>query len=512
MSDHGTDTANVEVVSPATGEHVGSVPVVDAAGVEDAVRAAREAQREWAGLSFSQRRQVLRRYRDALLDRKEEVAETISSESGKPVSESLGIELLYVCDAIGYWGKHAGRFLADSRAHPHLLRNKTALTTYKPRGVIGVISPWNFPFLLSIGESIPALMAGNAVVIKPSSTTPLSAVLGVEIAAESGLPPELFKTVTGPGETGWKLIDHVDMISFTGSVETGRKIQVRAAELLKPTTMELGGKDPMIVCRDADLERAANGCVWGALSNSGQVCISVERVYVDRRIHDDFVERVIEKVDALKQDAPNTNADLGPMTSDAQADLVREHIDDAVAKGATSHRSPSAPDAAQNGRRWISPTVLTKVDNTMRVMTEETFGPVIAIQAVENETEALSLANDSNFGLSASVWSKDKAGAVNIARRIEAGGVCVNDHMIHMMLPEVSMGGVKESGIGRRHGTEGIRKYCVEQSIVVDRFGLKREPIWYPSIKNKRQWTSKLLDLLYHSNWRKKLGIGRSRS
>jgi acyl-CoA reductase-like NAD-dependent aldehyde dehydrogenase len=257
----------------------------------------------------------------------------------------------------------------------------------------------------------------------------------------------------------------------------------------------------MIVCRDANLERAANGCVWGSLSNSGQVCISVERIYVDERVYDDFVARVVEKVGKLRLGEPGEDVDLGSMTSSSQLDIVERQIDDARAKGATILAGGKRIDRAG---LWFEPTVVTDVSNDMELMTEETFGPVIAIQKVKDEGEAIRLANDSRFGLSASVWSRDTEGAMNIARRVEAGVVCVNDHMIHMLIPEVAMGGVKESGVGHRHGKGGIRKFCIEQSIVVDRFGLDKEALWYPSLPNRARIFRRLLNVLFRSGLRNK--------
>jgi acyl-CoA reductase-like NAD-dependent aldehyde dehydrogenase len=492
----------IQITNPGNGGIAGEVPVYSREQVEGTVERCRDAQVYWGALSGSQRGKLLRRYRDFLLDSRDEIAETVSSETGKPLAEVFAAEMMYVCDGIGYWAKNAGRYLADRRFRPHLLKTKIPMTTYKPRGVIGMITPWNFPLLLSIGEAIPALMAGNGVVIKPSSTTPLSAVLGARIAEEAGLPKGLLATVTGRGNVGWDLIDFVDMVSFTGSVETGRKIQIKCAEQLKPTTMELGGKDPMIVCRDADLERASNGCVWGALSNSGQVCISVERVYVDERVHDDFVGRIVGKVGELRQGDPDEDVDIGSMTSESQLKIVESQVEDARAKGAKI----LAGGRRIEGKRglWYEPTVVTEVDNSMKLMRDETFGPVIAIQKVKDESEAIELANDSNFGLSASVWSKDREGAMNIARRVEAGAVCVNDHMIHMMIPEVSMGGIKESGVGHRHGSEGIRKFCEEQTLVIDRFGLKKEALWYPGFKNRAKFFRRALNLLFRSGLRNK--------
>jgi acyl-CoA reductase-like NAD-dependent aldehyde dehydrogenase len=491
------------VHSPANGDLVGKVPVFTREDVGDTVARCRDAQTGWAALAFSQRGRILKRYRDFLIDAKDEIADTLCAESGKPRAEAYGIEMMYVCDAIGYWAKNAARLLADREARPHLLKTKKAYSTYKPRGVIGMITPWNYPLILSIGEAIPALMAGNGVVIKPSSTTPLVTVLACRIAHEAGMPEGLLATVTGSGRVGWDLIDFVDMVSFTGSVETGRKIQIKCAEQLKPTTMELGGKDPMIVCRDANVERAANGCVWGSLTNSGQVCISIERVYVDAKIYDDFVGRVLDKVGKIRQDLPDRDADIGCMTARAQVEVVAEQVADAIARGAKVLAGGKKVEGRDG--QWYEPTVLTDVTDDMRIMREETFGPVIAIRKVDNEAEALALANDSDFGLSASVWSRDTAGAINIARRLESGAVCVNDHMIHMMIPEVPMGGVKESGIGRRHGAEGIRKYCHQQTIVVDRFGLAKEPVWYPSMQGREKLFRRALNVLFRSGWRHKL-------
>ena len=494
----------IQVASPATGERIDEVPVFTRDQVRDAVALARETQRSWAALSFRQRGAMLKHFRDALLDAKEEVALTVCAETGKPEVEVYTVEIFYVCDAIGYWAKHAQQYLADQAATPHLLKTKRAYSTYKPRGVIGLVTPWNYPFELTIGEAIPALMAGNAVVIKPSEITPLSCLVGCRIAEEAGLPKGLLSAVTGYGETGSDLVDFVDMVAFTGSVATGRKIAVKCAEQLKPCSMELGGKDPMIVCRDADLERAANAAVWGSVTNAGQVCMAVERIYVDEKIYDPFVEKVVANTAKLRQGPPEEHADLGSMTSPLQIEKVEDHLRDAVAKGArilAGGKRPAAPTPY-----WIEPTVVVDVNHDMKLMRDETFGPVIAIQKVKDEAEALRLANDSSYGLSASVWSKDKVGAMNIARRIEAGAVCVNDHMIHMMIPEVPMGGTKESGLGRRHGREGIVKFCEQQTIVVDRFGGAKELFWYPSSPKLKGFVTRALNVLFRSGWRGKLG------
>ncbi|MFQ5351738.1 MAG: succinic semialdehyde dehydrogenase [Candidatus Binatia bacterium] len=493
----------ITIRCPATLEEAGNVTVHSREQVAQQVALAREAQAVWGSLSFSQRAKMLRRFRDFVVDAKDEIADTVVSETGKPRAEVYGNELVYLCDGIGYWAKNAGRLLADRQVAPHLLKNKKAYTTYKPRGVIGMITPWNFPLSLTIGEAVPALAAGNAVVIKPSEVTPLTALLGCRLAEESGLPPNLLSAVVGYGETGSDLVDFVDMVSFTGSVATGRKIQVKCGEQLKPTTMELGGKDPMVVCADANVERAANGCVWGGIMNAGQVCISIERVYVVEKIYDDFVDRVVKKVGELRQGAPYEESDVGSMIFPPQLDKVERQVE--AAKAAGARVLAGGKKIVGRAGYWYEPTVLVDVNHDMEIMSEETFGPVIAIQKVSDDAEAVKLANDSRYGLSASVWSRDKAGAMNIARRIEAGAVCVNDHMIHMLIPEVPMGGIKESGLGRRHGEEGIRKYCDQQTIIVDRFGANKELVWYPTPRGMSKVLRRTLNLLFRSGWRNKL-------
>ncbi len=488
---------NIAVFNPATGEELWTVPVATREDVQRAVAECRQAQTQWAALSYTQRGKMLVRFRDHLIDCKDEIANTLSGETGKPKSEVFSAELFYTCDAIGFWAKQSARLLADCEQRLHLFKNKRAYSTYKPRGVIGMITPWNFPLILTIGEAIPALMAGNGVVIKPSEVTPLTAQLGCRLGEEAGLPPGLLSCVTGYGQTGSDLIDFVDMVSFTGSVETGRRIQIKCAEQLKPTTMELGGNDPAIVCADADLERAANGIVWGSMVNSGQVCLSIERAYVHEKIYDKFVEMVVDRLGKLKQGMPDDGADIGSMTFAPQLDKVERHVEEAKRKGARVLAGGKRP--ADRDGLWFTPTLLVDVTADMEVMREETFGPVIAIQKVKDDAEALRLANDSRYGLSASVWSRDKRGAMNIARRIEAGAVCVNDHMVHMLIPEIPMGGIKESGIGRRHGAEGITKYCVQQSIIIDRFGLRGEVFWYPGMKNAAGRFSRVLNLLFRS-------------
>jgi acyl-CoA reductase-like NAD-dependent aldehyde dehydrogenase len=492
----------IRVQSPATGAPVGEHPVADRDTVAAAVARARRAQAGWAGLPHAERARVLRAVRDGFVDAKDRIADVVSAETGKPRHDVFANELLYVCDAIGFWGRRAGRYLADQHVRPHLLRTKRTYVSYLPLGAVGIVGPWNFPFALTIGEAIPALMAGNAVVLKPSEVTPGSALLGCELAEAAGLPAGLLQAVTGYGETGQHLVDLADMICFTGSVETGRKVAARCGELLKPASLELGGKDPMLVLRDADLERAANACVWGGLVNAGQVCISVERVYVEAPVYDDFVRRVVDKVRRVRQGPPGQLAEVGSMTFPPQIEKVERHVQDALARGARvlvgGRRRTDLPGL------FFEPTVLIDVTHDMEIMREETFGPVIPIMRVADEEEAIRFANDSRYGLDASVWTKDVARGARMARRIQSGSVCVNDALVNYAVPDVPMGGVKESGLGRRHGAEGIRKFCAQQTVVIDRLGMKAEPNWWPVTPTKTKLLRRAIDL-FGSGWRRKL-------
>ncbi|MGH7775365.1 MAG: aldehyde dehydrogenase family protein, partial [Candidatus Binatia bacterium] len=418
-------------------------------------------------------------------------------------AEVYGNELFYVCDAIGFWGKNAIKYLKPEKIRPHLLKTKKVVSTYGPIGVVGIISPWNFPLVLTLGEAIPALMAGNAVVMKPSELTPLTALFGAELAQKAGFPENLIQVVVGFGETGEILIDHVDMISFTGSVETGKRVMRRAAERLIPVTLELGGKDPMIVLKDAALERATNACVWGALMNSGQTCTSIERVYVEEPVYQDFVNKIVDKVLALRQGPSDKEVELGSMTSEEQLKKVESHVEEAVRKGATiltgGRRNPNFKGL------YYEPTVMVNVNHDMAIIKEETFGPVIPIMKVKDQEEALRLANNSRYGLDSSVFTRDRKTGWRIAEKIQAGSVCINDGLVNYMIPNAPMGGIKESGLGRRHGADGIRKYCQQKTILIDRWGLKSEVNWYPLTKRKADFFRRGLKLLFRSGWKNKL-------
>lgn len=512
-------TETIEIYSPATLQKVGTVAVNSPAEVRAALARAREAFRVWSKLDFKQRGAVLLAARDLFLARQEELIELLCAENGKPRLEAL-VEITYVCDVITFYAKQARRFLAPQRITPHLLKNKKVTVHYQPRGVIGMITPWNFPLILTIGEAIPALLAGNAVVLKPSEWTPLIALRGAEILHEAfrqaGLPAEILQIVNGFGETGGALVDEADMIAFTGSVRTGKLIAERAARRLVPVSLELGGKDPMIVLRDADLERAANAAVWGAFTNSGQVCISVERVYVEEAIAEAFTQRVVEKTRQLRQGvdgaaASDQRVDVGAMTFPKQVETVEAHVADARARGAQvltgGQRNSRLPG------RFYEPTVLANVDHSMKVMVEETFGPVLPIMRVRDVDEALRLANASPYGLNASVWTRDRAKGEWLAAQIEAGLTTVNDVIVGFGVTDAPSGGLKESGLGKRHGAPGMRRFCHEQVIISDRFSfvsLTREPTWYPYTAQTERWFKRLTGALFSTGlaakWRALLG------
>jgi succinate-semialdehyde dehydrogenase/glutarate-semialdehyde dehydrogenase len=454
----------IEVRNPATGELIANIEVATPASVSGFASDARLVQPSWHGLPFSRRAQIVRRFHDLILNKRDKILDTIQSETGKTRRDALA-EIVVVAGTARY-------YLANGAGHLQVKRRQAAVPVitsaeviYKPHGLIGIITPWNYPFLLSIADAIPALLAGNAVLVKPSELTPLSASLARELFIESGLDPNLLQVIHGRGDVGSELIQHVDYVGFTGGTATGRKVAVAAAERLIPFSLELGGKNPMIVLEGASLDDAATGLIIGAFSNSGQTCISVERAYVQDSIFEAFARRLSEKTSALKIGwSRSWDIDVGCMISADHAAKVVSRIECAVNEGARVVAGGKLrPDL---GPAFVEPTILVNARDEMAISKEETFGPVVALYPIRDEEEAIRRANDSEFGLNASVWAANQAKARAIAQRLETGSAVINSTLLIYSTFDVPMGGVKLSGLGRRHGEHGILRYTQAQSIV----------------------------------------------
>jgi acyl-CoA reductase-like NAD-dependent aldehyde dehydrogenase len=494
-----------DVTNPADGSVIANVALDDAAEVAATVARVRANQPAWEELGIKGRARWMGQLRDWLLDNQDRVAETMQRETGKVWAEASS-ETPYVCDLINFYSKKARKYIGDERvpAHSPLLKVKRLKVTYRPYPVVGVISPWNFPLILSLGDAVPALIAGCAVVIKPSEVTPLGLGEIVEAWKREIGGPDILEVVNGMGETGSALVDEVDFIQFTGSDRTAKKVLARAAETLTPVSAELGGKDPMVVLRGADLEKAVNAATWGAFANSGQICISVERLYVEEPIYDEFISRFTDEVRKLNQgmDGPGHGKDVGAMTFPPQTKIVESHVEDARQHGAKVLTGGQRGDGPGD---WYAPTVLADVDHTMRVMREESFGPVVGVMKVRDAEEAVRLANDSRYGLSASVFGKTRE-AEAVARRLQVGTANVNDVLVGFLASDVPMGGWKDSGIGWRHGEYGIKKFVRPESLVITRFGSKREPLYFPYTDKRRQKLRKLTRFFNARDWRRRVG------
>jgi acyl-CoA reductase-like NAD-dependent aldehyde dehydrogenase len=474
--------STLESFSPATGELVGAVPTITPEQVQAVVDDVARVQPAWAELPAATRATYMRRTADALLDEIDEVAELLVREQGKPRAEAYPMELVPTIDALHWIAKAGPKILADEKVRmtQAFVLSKSAHFSYEPIGVVGVIAPWNYPWTIPFGEVAIALMAGNGVVLKPASLTPL---LGEKIQAifeKGGLPQGLVRVVHGGGAVGEALArSSVGKVFFTGSVEVGRHVGEVCASLLKGSVLELGGKDPMIVCADADLEMAVAGAAWGGFANAGQTCSGIERVYVERAVAERFVAGVTHEAQRLRLGDPlEWETEIGPMTSADQYATVVELVDDAVAAGARKLCGGPAEIPGLPGK-FIAPVVLTGVNHEMRIMREEIFGPVLPIVVVADEQEAIELANDSDFGLGASVWTRDRARGERIARRIESGMVWINDHSFSHGACQCSWGGVKDSGLGRSHSKFGFYE-CVDIKLNAWEPGIARDLWWHP--------------------------------
>jgi acyl-CoA reductase-like NAD-dependent aldehyde dehydrogenase len=491
--------ATLESFSPTDGSKLGSVPLTPPREVQAVVDDVAEVQPFWAQLALSDRARYMRRTAQVLIDSLEELTTLLTREQGKPRNESYTMELLPTVDAL-HWIARAGReILADEKIGlPLFLRQKSARFTYEPLGVVGVIAPWNYPWSIPFGEVAMALMAGNGVVLKPAPLTPLIGQRIQDAFERGGLPEGIVRTIHGDAEAGQALVESsVAKVFFTGSVEVGQKVGAACAERLKDSVLELGGKDPMIVCSDANPRNAVSGAMWGGFANAGQTCSGIERVYVMRDVADRFVEGVVQGARALRLGDPmDWRTEIGPMVSGEQFEIVRELVDDAVAGGATLHCGGPVELPEFPGASFYAPAVLTGVTHEMRIMREEIFGPVLPIISVESEEEAIRLANDSEFGLGASVWTIDRERGERIARRIEAGMVWINDHMYSHGACSCSWGGVKHSGLGRAHSKFGFYE-CVNVKLLAWEPSRTRDFWWYPYDESLGKAVHSAAQLLY---------------
>ena len=481
--------------NPANGEEVGRVRVSAPGDVVTVVERSREVFHKWKITSFAKRKELIMRAREEILTDIDGIAKLISAESGKPFGEAISMEIAPVLDLMQWVARSAEKMLKPRRIGIGVygLFGRASKVVYKPLGVVGIIPAWNYPFSIPLGEAAMAVMAGNSVVIKPSELTPLVGEKILEIFEKAGSPDGLVQVVHGAGETGAALVEAApDKVMFTGSVATGKKIARAAAENLTSTVLELGGKDPMIVFEDANLELAADGAVWGAFCNAGQSCSSVERLYVHESVAEELTRLIVKKTKQLKQ-GPGDRQDVsvGPMSSERQVKIVEDHVASFLKEGAKvetggeriAYIPNSRTEHADEGVRgplFYPPTVITGASNDMRPMQEETFGPTLPIATFKTEEEAIALANDSEFGLTASVWTRDYSRGRRVAEQIEAGSVCINEVLYTHGIGQTPWGGFKNSGRGRTHGLEGLMELVQPQHIHTNRIAVLPDAWWFP--------------------------------
>ncbi|MCX6397440.1 MAG: aldehyde dehydrogenase family protein [Propionibacteriales bacterium] len=499
-------SGSFEVYNPLDGSLLDLVAEATADDVRRVVTGLRDEQVAWSALPVSQRVQWMHRFRDWLLDNTDRVNGLLQQETGKPVAE-LTIEIASSLAALRYYTSHAEEFLRDDTPRPSspLTAMKQLRVRHVAYPVVGVISPWNFPIAMFLWDSIPALLAGAAVVVKPSEQTPLATAAVVDGWSQIGAPP-VFTVLHGAGPTGEAVVDAVDYVHFTGSTRTGIAIATRAAAQLKPYSLELGGKDPAIVMADADVEQAAASIAFNGMVNSGQMCVATERVYVHDSVHDKFVDAVVERVRELRQDGSGPDSDVTGLITPQQLEIVTDHVADALAHGAHLRCGGQVTGVGLG----YEPTVLTDVDHTMRVMTDETFGPVLPIMRFSSDEDAVRLANDSAFGLSASVWSRDRNVARSVAERLEVGTVNINDGVTHLLCHPIPQSGWKSSGVGARlGGRQGILKYTRSQAMTENRVQLSvvGAVAGFPYSASKTKMLRTVGNLVDGGSWRGRLGL-----
>ncbi len=507
-----SDGEQTTCVNPATGEVIGYSPLDSLESVRESVKRARGAQPRWAAVPVKERAEAIRRIRDHLAENADDVAQTISRDNGKTRVDALATEVLPAIMAADYYASHAEEFLADRTIKPGnlLLANKLSKIVRVPYGVVAVISPWNYPFAIPFSEVVMGLLAGNAILLKAASQTQLAGRALERVVAAARLPSGVFGYLNLPGRLAGDAILEagVDKVFFTGSVPVGKQLMRKAADTLTPLVLELGGNDAMLVCEDADLDRAAAGATWAGMQNAGQSCGGVERIYVHRAVYQPFLDKLAARVRALRV-GPDVDfeVDMGSMTTQSQMNTVKRHVEDALAKGAVMYAESDCPKDSKG--MFLPAMVLTNVDHTMLVMREESFGPVVGVMPVDDMDQGVELANDSNLGLTGSVWSRDRAKAERIGRKIKAGVIMVNDHLMSHGLAETPWGGFKESGIGRTHGQIGFDEMTQPQCVVHDYMpAVKKNMWWHPHGKSVYDGVRGIIDLLYGRGGQRVGGLG----
>jgi len=500
--------SRIASVNPATGEVLGELDCAGPTEVRAAVARARAAQPEWNGWGIRNRVKLLRRFQQLLLARKADIARRITHETGKPYVESLLTEVLVVLDATRFLAENAYPLLREEKL-PHgnpALKAKSGRIVREPYGVIGIISPWNYPFSIPATEVMAALVAGNTVVLKPSEFTPLIALELQSLLREAGVPNDVFHVLPGEGAAGATLVkSEIDKLVFTGSVSTGRRIAQVAAETLLPVVLELGGKDPMVVLDDADIDVASSAAVWGAFVNAGQACLSVERCYIHQKLYARFVDACAEKTRKLRiGNGMDPATDIGPMISEQQVRIVEAHVADSQNHGARVLTGGGR--LRELGPTFFAPTVLAEVNHNMRVMREETFGPILPIMSFRDEDEVVRLANDCDYGLAASVWTRDRNRGEAIARQIHAGTVMVNDVLSCFSISEAPHGGVKASGLGRTHGRWGLEEMVRVKYLDSDRLPRMKKIWWFGYSDDFAREMESFLDTIFARPWRVRVG------
>lgn len=488
----GANPEYVTTKAPYTGSPLAALPQCTSADIKSAYERAHIAQQKWAATSVDERARIILRFHDLVLERQDEILDLIQAENGKTRRDAF-IEVSDIAVTSRYYARTASRLLSPKRRRGAIPPLTKTTELHHPKGVVAIISPWNYPLSMAAGDAIPALLAGNAVVQKPDSQTALSALWALDLAREAGLADDVWQMVIGPSSTiGPTLIDNADYVMFTGSTASGRTIAARTGEHLIGSSLELGGKNAMLVLDDAPLARTIRGAITACFSSAGQLCVSMERIYVTEAVADTFIDEFVRRTSNLRLAATyDFSADVGSLTTPAQIQRVTDHVNDALEKGATLlSGGRSRPDI---GPLFYEPTILTDVKPEMRLYAQETFGPVVSIYRVSNISEAIERANDSAYGLNASVWTKSHRTGHEVAAQLRAGTVNINDAFAAAWGSiDAPMGGMRDSGLGRRHGAEGLLKYTEAQNIAHQRLWGFEPPEWMPY----RNWSQGLTTLL----------------